>query len=220
MTAGTPNKSYCGLTTLKQYKFPDSECSLFISSGSVTHYASPDPSKGAIVNAANQGCLGGGGVDGAINMAGGDNLMRDRKALPIVGDKVQFIRCRTGDAKITGPGEYGTLKTKFVIHAVGPNSNYFVGDAQRGDDLLRTAYESSLIRAKEAKLDYVAFALLSAGVYRGAKKLSEVLEIGVRTICDNLAESGVKEVHMCAFSEREGKVLVEKADAITQERFL
>lgn len=215
MTAGA--SKYCGFTTLKRYQIPNSESLLYISSGSVTHYAPPDANKGAIVNAANQGCLDGGGVDGAINLAGGKSLMADRKALP-VDDKLQSIRCRSGDAKVTGPGDYGKLKTKYVIHAVGPNYNAFTGDIQKGDDLLRSAYESSLLCAKETKLDYVAFALLSAGVFRGKKKLREVLEIGVKAIFDNQAAAEVKEVHLCAFSKHEGKILVDVANTVFGEK--
>eukprot|EP00966_Prymnesium_polylepis_P131884 3049862-Prymnesium_polylepis.2 len=72
----------------------------------------------AIVNAANTGCLGGGGIDGMVNDLGGDELFQARKALPvIVTDEGYSMRCETGDAKITIAGQLPCSK---VIHAVGP----------------------------------------------------------------------------------------------------
>jgi O-acetyl-ADP-ribose deacetylase (regulator of RNase III) len=59
--------------------------------------------------------LGGGGVDGAITAAGGENLADDRMALKQIAPG---IRCKTGSAVITGPGDYGSLKVPFVVHAV------------------------------------------------------------------------------------------------------
>ena len=121
--------------------------SLNIVRGSVVDFTAPtsdDKSNkriGAIVNAANERCLGGGGVDGAINNAGGKNLWKDREELPVVqiitaddgtrrrssrrsssgsASGAVEIRCPTGGAVITGPNNYGSLKVPYVIHAVGP----------------------------------------------------------------------------------------------------
>ena len=106
--------------------------------GSVVDFASPF---GAIVNAANEGCLGGGGVDGAISNAGGINLYNDRLALPIVYRG--GVRCPTGLAKLTGPGDYGKLQVPFVVHAVGPQYFAYPNFVQP-DKLLRSAYQTSL----------------------------------------------------------------------------
>ena len=104
--------------------------SLVLSKGSVVDFSYPkNESKSAIVNAANEGCVGGGGVDGAISSAGGPNLLL--KEIP------PGRRCDTGSAKITGPNRYAQLKVPFVIHAVGPNFNY-VSEGQ-GDALLSSA---------------------------------------------------------------------------------
>ena len=72
--------------------------------GSVVNFHPPNPSKSAIVNAANKQNLGGSGVDGAITKAGGLNLHSDWLALLASADGV---RCKTGSAIITGPNTYG-----------------------------------------------------------------------------------------------------------------
>jgi O-acetyl-ADP-ribose deacetylase (regulator of RNase III) len=163
--------------------------------------------KAAIVNAANEACLGGGGVDGAITQAGGPNLAKDRKALP----KRMGVRCFTGDAKLTGPGDYGTLAVPYVIHAVGPN--YMTcSSLEKGDKLLRSAYEASLKRAQEAKLEAVAFCLLSAGVYRGTQSVTNVLGIAVTTIqkwVQLQKDVSLTHVFLCGFSPKETDTLVE-----------
>mmetsp|Transcript_15055 Transcript_15055/g.32786 ORF Transcript_15055/g.32786 Transcript_15055/m.32786 type:complete len:277 (-) Transcript_15055:71-901(-) len=210
--------------------------SLVISSGSVVDFAhrgSPDSKGGkataaAIVNAANEGCLGGGGVDGAIGDAGGPALLADRMKLPVLNGRGDVdddgsssgsssvssggggggIRCRTGDAVITGPGRYGTLGVPYVIHAVGPNYMMFGNDLARGDAMLRGAYRSSMERAREAKLEAVAFSLISSGVFRGRHSKREVLKIGVEAIITGFDPyDELREVHLCAFSAAEEELL-------------
>ena len=111
--------STTGLPTIARYAIRSSAgssklFSLVISRGSVVDftYGPPSMTKAAIVNASNEVCLGGGGVDGAISAAGGPNLMHDRLRLPFVADdgpSCRGVRCPTGAAVITGPGEYGDL---------------------------------------------------------------------------------------------------------------
>ena len=212
--------------------------SLVISGGSVVDFTyAANPSKSAIVNAANEGCLGGGGVDGAISDAGGPNLLQDRMALPFAtvddgeGCKraLNGVRCLTGDAVITGPGDYGDLGVSYVIHAVGPNymmydgrssSNLSSDDScesdtasyEEGDALLRSAYVNSMLRAAKNGLEAVAFSLISSGIFRGRHSKKEVLKIGIEGIVDGfvsevgqggaIAEGAeaLKEVHLCAFN--------------------
>lgn len=157
---------------------------------------------GAIVNAANERCLGGGGVDGAISNAGGYKLYNDRAALPILSE--HEVRCHTGNAVITGPNRYGSLRVNYVVHAVGPayfrfsdemsdeDSNEETTDAKHyesdefaePDALLRSAYQESLERCRENGITDVAFSLLSAGIFRGKRTLNDVLFIGVTAIRD------------------------------------
>ena len=103
-----------GLYCVAHLRVKDSKVIVSISSSPVT-----DCTTGAIVNAANEICLGGTGVDGAVNELGGQDLLRARQALPIVGkSNGRSIRCRTGRAVVTDAGK---LPCTYVIHAVGPD---------------------------------------------------------------------------------------------------
>jgi O-acetyl-ADP-ribose deacetylase (regulator of RNase III) len=198
----------------------------------------PKAAAAAIVNAANEECLGGGGVDGAITKAGGPNLAKDRKALlpkpkqhrrRMGTGVVVRVRCATGNAKITGPGDYGTLHVPYVIHAVGPNYAA-CSSLQKGDKLLRMAYEASLKRAQEAKLEAVAFSLLSAGIYRGEQSVTNVLGIAVTAIqkwvqlrqqqedVTTTTVVSLTHVFLCGFSPKEVDTLVEICTGLELER--
>lgn len=213
--------------------------SLNITQGSVLDFsATTDESErttfserriGAIVNAANEQCLYGGGVDGAINDAGGPTLWEDRMALPVI-EGTSGVRCQTGSAVVTGPNRYGKLNVPYVVHAVGPAYSRFDGDGDAfslPDALLRSAYQQSLERCHDMGITDVAFSLLSAGVFRGQRSLHDVLTIGVTAIQDwvrakeeqNMEAAAaidgqgredrsgsphrLKSVTLCAFSRRE-----------------
>jgi len=109
----------------------------------------------AIVNAANERMLGGGGVDGAVHRAAGKRLFEACKEVPEVRPGV---RCPTGEARIT-PGF--DLVARWVIHTVGPVYQRRSSDAA----LLASAHRSSLALAKEKGLRTVAFPAISCGVY-------------------------------------------------------
>jgi O-acetyl-ADP-ribose deacetylase (regulator of RNase III) len=181
---------------------------LIISQGSILSF---HHKHGAIVNAANKGCLGGGGVDGAISKAGGNKLFQDRISLPKFRDEDgNVIRCQTGDAKITGPNSYPKIGCNYVIHAVGPAYPSY-RSFEEPDRLLRSAYIQSLERAREVKLEAIAFSLLSAGVFRGLRSQKDVLEIGLKSIFEfdygNYPE--LEEIHMFAFMPAELNVLLD-----------
>jgi len=194
-----------------------SQTALVIARGSVLDFESKH--NAAIVNAANEGCLRGGGVDGAISKAGGDALFRARVALPIIE---HGVRCLTGDAKLSGPGKFGKIKTNHVIHAVAPDYyDFLVGEYDEADELLKSAYKNSLDVADSAGLQEVAFSLLAAGIFKGKRSLKEVLGMGVVSICswarDQPETTSVKYIVLCAFLEKEAKTLLQLAEDLGLE---
>ncbi len=144
----------------------------------------------AIVNAANERLLGGGGVDGAIHRAAGPQLLEACRALPEV---TPGVRCPTGEARLT-PGF--RLPARCVIHAVGP---VWRGGSEGEARLLASAYRSSLLLARNEGLRSIAFPALSCGVY--GYPLDKAAGIAVRTILVFLAgDDLVEQVQLVAFS--------------------
>ena len=125
----------------------------------------------AIVNAANRGLAGGGGVDGAIHRAGGPQIMEECRRIG---------GCLTGGAVVTS---VGNLSARYVIHAVGPVYN----NGKSGEaELLASAYRNSLRMAVENDVKSIAFPSLSTGAYR--YPVRDAAKIALQTVVDFLQQ--------------------------------
>jgi len=139
----------------------------------------------AIVNAANRGLRGGGGVDGAIHSAGGPAIMAECRRIG---------GCETGDAVITTGG---ALKARHVIHTVGP---VYSGSA-RDAELLASCYRRSLEVADAHGLTSVAFPSISTGAY--GYPLGEAADVALRATMDAMqAHPGVRQVRFVLYGAR------------------
>lgn len=138
----------------------------------------------AIVNAANSGLRGGGGVDGAIHRAGGPAIMAECRRIG---------SCPTGQAVVTTGGN---LPSRYVIHAVGP---VWQGGSRGEPELLRAAYANSLLRAEELGVASIAFPSISTGVYGYPIELA--CPIAVEAVCDHVQRgAALQRIVFCLFS--------------------
>lgn len=144
----------------------------------------------AIVNAANSGLRGGGGVDGAIHRAGGSAIMRELDEI-----RASFGGCPTGSAVVTTAG---ALPAQHVIHAVGP----IYQDGQHGEpSQLASCYHKCLELAEERGARTVSFPAISTGVY--GYPANEAAEIAFDSVAQHLmqTESGLREVLFVLFDQ-------------------
>jgi O-acetyl-ADP-ribose deacetylase len=143
----------------------------------------------AIVNAANSGLRGGGGVDGAIHRAGGPSIMEECRKIG---------GCPTGSAVSTTAGR---LPAKYIFHAVGP-----IYSGSRDDErLLTSAYQSCLNLAEQHQVKSIAFPSLSTGIYGYPLELAA--PIALRTIIEHIRKpTSLQQVMMVLFGESAYKV--------------
>jgi len=145
----------------------------------------------AIVNAANSGLMGGGGVDGAIHRIGGPSILEECKKIV-----AQHGRLPTGKAVITTGGK---LQACYVIHTVGP---IWHGGSRNEAELLRSAYYECLKLATENKLASISFPSISTGAY--GYPVDEAAKIAVNTVVSFLKKQApsLKEVVFVLFDSR------------------
>ena len=136
----------------------------------------------AIVNAANNSLLGGGGVDGAIHRVAGPELLEECRGLK---------GCDTGQAKLTSGYQ---LPAKHVIHTVGP---IWYGGEEGEAEHLASCYSESLRLAEQHQLKSVAFPAISCGVY--GYPAEQAAEIAIRTVMEE--KSNDLPIIFCLFSE-------------------
>eukprot|EP01018_Ginkgo_biloba_P000789 Gb_12730 [translate_table: standard] len=184
------------------YKLTES-CGLVLQQGNITQWFINGETD-AIVNAANERMLGGGGVDGAIHRAAGPELLRACRNVPEVRPGV---RCPTGCARIT---EAFSLPVSRIIHTVGPVY-------ERGADsasALSSAYRSCLKLARENQIKFVAFPAISCGVY--GYPVDEAAEVSLTTIQKHADD--LEEVHFVLFDQVAWRAWLGKADELLEPK--
>jgi O-acetyl-ADP-ribose deacetylase (regulator of RNase III) len=139
----------------------------------------------AIVNAAKNSLLGGGGVDGAIHQTAGPELLAECKSLG---------GCETGEAKIT---DAYALPAKKIIHTVGP---IWQGGLSKEPESLASCYRNSLTLAAKSHLRTIAFPAISCGVY--GYPIDQACQIAISTVTAEVALlENIRKVIFCAFDD-------------------
>ena len=167
------------------FQFKNTE--IFLKQGDIT-----EEKVDAIVNAANNTLLEGGGVDGAIHKKGGSSILEQCKKIG---------GCPTGEARITTAGN---LDTKYVIHTVGP---VYKEGGNKVEGLLYNAYYNSLKLAKEYNIKSISFPSISTGAY--GYPISEAVGLVISVTKEFLGENdNLSEINFVLFSKDDYEVYV------------
>ncbi len=161
----------------------------------------------AIVNAANERMLGGGGVDGAIHRAAGSELLDECRRAP---ESRPGVRCPTGEARLTSGYK---LPSEYVIHTVGP---IWHGGHRGEPELLAACYRSSLELATDNGIHSIAFPAISCGAY--GYPLEEAAAIAVHEVAEFL--SSTHEIEKVMFAAFDSSVQTALEDALSREPLL
>lgn len=161
----------------------------------------------AIVNAANSAMIIGGGVDGAIHKAAGQELIN-------FNAQHHGFGCPTGQVKVT-PGF--KLPAKFIMHTVGPDMRLY--DQEVGDKLLALCYKNCMIMALKEGLKSIAFPAISTGIFGFNKKRAAA--IAANTILDFRGEGNDLDVTFACFADKDAVIINKALENIDeQEHFL
>lgn len=155
----------------------------------------------AIVNAANSGLMGGGGVDGAIHRAGGPAILEECR-----GIVSQIGRLEAGKAVITTGGN---LPAKYVIHTVGP---VWRGGGNREEETLASCYTESLKIASDKGLASIAFPAISTGVYGYPQDHAARIAIGAAIGYLKSNSTSIKSVHFVVYDGNAYKIYANELD--------
>ncbi|KAF0720697.1 Aste57867_122 [Aphanomyces stellatus] len=163
-------------------------CVLVISIGDITKWKGD-----AIVNAANERMLGGGGVDGAIHRAAGRDLLRACEAVPPMHGS--HIRCPTGEARLT---KGFRLPAAHVIHAVGP----IYSKKSVSEPLLTAAYQNSLQLAIDHNFQTIAFPAISCGVFGYPLDEAAIVAVSASLLATSSPSSSLRRIEFVMFEAK------------------
>lgn len=185
--------------SMKIYDMGNQKTEVRIIKGDITQIADMQ----AIVNAANNSLLGGGGVDGAIHRAAGKELLAECRTLH---------GCETGEAKITNAYN---LPCDYVIHTVGP---IWKGGKNNEEELLADCYFNSMKLAMDNGIRTIAFPSISTGVYKFPVKLAA--KIAVHTVAKFLQDNpgSFDLVEWVLFDEHTESVYEAEADKLFEKQ--
>ena len=152
---------------------------------------------GAIVNAANERLLGGGGVDGAIHRAAGIELLEECRKIG---------GCPTGEARIT---KAYLLPSKHIIHTVGP---IWKGGEKGEPEKLRNCYRNSLILAEKNKIKTIAFPSISTGIYRYPIELASKIAIDECKVFLDFSKTTIEKIIFVTHDEHDYEIYKSNLD--------